>query len=269
MAHGWTLGAELWDDAIALLTEEFGDDVRIVTYDNRGHGRSDAGGPGSAKLEQLADDLRAVIDAYAPDGPLILVGHSMGGMALLAFVERHLDVVRDRVRGTAFVCTSPGRMWSPFKRAPGFYRLAPYVLGMAGPRRLGPAWLIRPGLKRGLYGGVAERRHLDETIRQMKSVDSRAFADLGVSMMRHERDHLLSRLDGITTVVFTGSRDRLTPPRHGRRIAEGIDGAVLVSEPGAGHMVPCERSVSVARELAAMARAVIAQRSAVPIARSA
>ncbi len=256
-AHGWTLGSELWDDVIARLVDRFGEDVNIVSYDHRGHGRSDAGPRGSGTLEQLADDLRTVIDVCAPGGKVILAGHSMGGMALLAFAERHRDLLDDRVAGAVFVCTSPGRMWNPLKRLPGFYLTAPTVLGVNNPRLLRNSWITRLGLKHGLYGGTAQTRHLNESIRQMRAVDPKIYAELGISMMRHERDGILGHFAAIPTVVFVGTRDRLTPARHGRRLAAGVDGALLLIEPGAGHMVPCERSVSVARELDALTRAVL------------
>lgn len=254
-AHGWTLGAEIWDDVIFHLLEALGDDVNIVSYDCRGHGRSDPGQPGRASLEQLADDLRVVIDDCAPVGEVILVGHSLGGMTLLTFAKRHRDLLSERVAGAAFVCSSPGRMWNPLKRMFGFYALAPLVLKLSSPRMLRPSRLTRMGLRHGLYGGTAQTRHLNETIRQMRAVDPVVYAELGVSMMRHECDPILRFFDGIPTVVFAGTRDRLTPARHGRRIAEGIDAATLFIEPGAGHMIPCERPNSLARELVAMTTA--------------
>lgn len=257
LAHGWTLGAELWDDVIRRLLDKFGEEVNIVSYDHRGHGRSDAGPRGSGTLEQLADDLRTVIDTCAPAGKVILAGHSMGGMALLAFAERHRDLLDERVAGAAFVCTSPGRMWNPLKRLPGFLLTAPLVLGINNPRLLRHSWITRFALKHGLYGGTAQIRHLNESIRQMRAVDPRIYAELGVAMLRHERDGALGRFAAIPTVVFAGTRDHLTPARHGRRIAEGIDGALLLIEPGAGHMAPCERSVSVARELGALTRTAL------------
>lgn len=261
-AHGWTLGAEIWDDVIFGLRCEFSDDVKLISYDARGHGTSDAGERGRGTVEQLADDLRAVIEQCAPSGEVILVGHSLGGMTLLAFAERYRDLLVERVAGAAFVCTSPGRMWNPLKRIPGFFAVAPVVLGIGSPQLVRTSWLTRLGLRHGLFGGTAQTRHLNTTIRQMRAVDPKVYAELGTSMMRHERDAIVRYFASIPTVVFAGTGDHLTPARHGRRIAEGIENAMLIIEPGAGHMVPYERSASVTRELAGMVTAATAARDA-------
>ena len=45
--------------------------------------------------------------------------------------------------------------------------------------------------------------------------------------MTHERTEALKVYDGIPTHVLVGTRDVLTPPDHGRRIAENVEGAVF------------------------------------------
>lgn len=80
--------------------------VRVVTYDQRGHGRSTWGSVRAQSIKGLADDLATVIEATAPTGPLVIGGHSMGGMTLLAYAGRHADAVRERVRGVALLSTT-------------------------------------------------------------------------------------------------------------------------------------------------------------------
>ncbi|WP_257138824.1 alpha/beta fold hydrolase, partial [Streptomyces sp. wa1071] len=77
-SHGYCLGQDSWHFQRAALRGL----VRAVYWDQRSHGRS---GRGRAQadgvpvgIDQLGRDLRAVIDAAAPEGPLVLVGHSMG-----------------------------------------------------------------------------------------------------------------------------------------------------------------------------------------------
>ena len=77
-------------------------------WDQRGHGRS-AIGPGGELHDRPARPGPArVIDAVAPEGPLVLVGHSMGGMTIMALADQRPELFRDRVVGVAFVCTSAG-----------------------------------------------------------------------------------------------------------------------------------------------------------------
>jgi pimeloyl-ACP methyl ester carboxylesterase len=57
------------------LTEEWGRQVRMVFYDQRGHGWSDEGPSATYTVGQLGSDLEAVLGAAAPRGPVILVGH--------------------------------------------------------------------------------------------------------------------------------------------------------------------------------------------------
>ena len=70
-------------------------------------------------IDQLGRDLKAVIDAAAPEGPLVLVGHSMGGMTVMALADQYPELIRDRVVGVAFVGTSCGRARRGQLRAAG------------------------------------------------------------------------------------------------------------------------------------------------------
>jgi alpha-beta hydrolase superfamily lysophospholipase len=60
----------------------------VVGYDHRGHGRSEGARGRIAKWDDLLHDLSLVIDAVRKDklGPLVLLGHSMGGMVAARFV---------------------------------------------------------------------------------------------------------------------------------------------------------------------------------------
>ena len=104
--HGVTLSSRVW----AKQFESFPDaGFRAVAFDSRGHGESSAGDTGHS-LDNLADDLRTVLEALDLRD-VILVGHSMGGMAVQAFAIRHPDVVDERVRGLVLlvdVVAQPG-----------------------------------------------------------------------------------------------------------------------------------------------------------------
>ncbi|GAB17509.1 putative hydrolase [Gordonia effusa NBRC 100432] len=203
----------------------------------------------------MAADLKKVIEVCAPDGDLVLVGHSLGGMVLMALAEHWPDLLAERVSGVVFASTSSGALWSPVKHLPGFISAAPWVLRLNRPHLMKNTGLTRLLMRRRLYGGAASRSHLEETIEQMRSVDATVMADLGIALLLHERSHLLSAFDSIPTVVLSGSKDRLTRTRHSRRIAEGIAGALLLEEPSAGHIIPHERPAVVIREVGVLVRA--------------
>lgn len=108
--HGYCLGQDSWHFQRAALRGM----VRAVYWDQRSHGRSARGFSQAdgerVTIDQLGRDLKAVIDAAAPEGPLILVGHSMGGMTIMALAEQFPELIRDRVIGVALVGTSSGHL---------------------------------------------------------------------------------------------------------------------------------------------------------------
>lgn len=79
--------------------------ARVVLWDYRGHGLSDAPeDPAAYSMEQVVDDLGRVLDWAAPDEPWILGGLSFGGLASLHYTLGHPD----RVRALLLIDTGPG-----------------------------------------------------------------------------------------------------------------------------------------------------------------
>ncbi|UUZ61471.1 alpha/beta fold hydrolase [Nocardioides sp. B-3] len=105
--HGWYMDLSTWHFQREALNES---GVRRVFYDQRGHGLSSWEGldRGERGVRQLAGDLASVIEAVAPTGRLVLVGHSMGGMTLMAFAQSHLSIIKERVDGVMLVATGAG-----------------------------------------------------------------------------------------------------------------------------------------------------------------
>ncbi|HZC93757.1 MAG TPA: alpha/beta fold hydrolase, partial [Mycobacterium sp.] len=88
LLHGFCLDQSSWDIQIGQLIREWGNDIRIISYDHRGHGDSADAPMHTYRIEQLADDLATLLIALRVKGPLTLAGHSMGGMAALAYLAR-------------------------------------------------------------------------------------------------------------------------------------------------------------------------------------
>src|SRR4051812_10352552 len=105
LLHGWCLDRRTWHHQVTALRAAH-PQPRIITYDTRGHGRSGHTLLRSATLIQLGDDLAEVIRRYAPTGPVVLAGHSMGGMTIMEYAATHPDEFADRVAGLLFVSTT-------------------------------------------------------------------------------------------------------------------------------------------------------------------
>jgi pimeloyl-ACP methyl ester carboxylesterase len=267
-AHGWTLDLRTWG-LVAHRLAGGPSPVRVVRYDHRGHGRSAAVDPATMTIEQLADDLAAVLAAVAPDGPLVLGGHSMGGMTLMALAERYPDAIA-RAAGIALVATaSGGAMKRPFglppRRAALFRLVEPRVYGsrrwatrstLGNPRVLAPAarWLLL-----GRDPSAEARRITAEMLAGCRPLTVSGFRP---TLDAHERDAALAAFASIPTVLLAGDRDRLTLVPAARRIARSLPSAELTIFPEAGHMLPLERTAGVADRIAALARAAVTDREA-------
>lgn len=142
LAHGWTLSNRIWED-VAQSVVAADSAVRVIAYDHRGHGLSDR--VPEASIEELADDLGAVITALVPTGPVVLGGHSLGGFTLTALAERHPDLVVERVEGAMLVATSAGELMGAVRRIPGTEATMKFALRLGSrvkmPSR--PLFLVR------------------------------------------------------------------------------------------------------------------------------
>ena len=90
---------EHWKNQMMVLSK----DHKTVAFDFRGHGKSDIPKDMSYSAEELAEDISAVVDSIHLD-KFILVGHSMGGSASIAYSGKHPE----RVAGL-FLVGTPGK----------------------------------------------------------------------------------------------------------------------------------------------------------------
>ncbi len=234
LLHGWTLDLTSWDRVAAALPG------RVLRYDHRGHGRS--GGGNVRTIDRLADDLAEVLAARVPDGEIVFAGHSMGGMTMMALAERHPSVYA-RVRGAVFVATASGAL-PPV-------RIAEKVLGRWMGRRavIGFARTTPVGLRLMLFGRRPSWRDVVAASWMISRCAGAAFVDFRYEVAAHDRAKALAELAAVPAVVLVGGADLLTPVRHARAIVAELPRAELVVYPGAGHMLPMERSAEVAERI--------------------
>jgi pimeloyl-ACP methyl ester carboxylesterase len=260
LAHAWTQDHTEWDPVLPLLPP----DVRVIRYDHRGHGGSAPAKPGTATVAQLANDLAELIANLAPEGRLVLAGHSMGGMTLMALAEGHAQLVRERVAGVAFIATSCSDMDRLTLGLPGAAgRLAARADQALGRRlaRYGkefvpvPAVLARPATRWLAFGSKADRRAVRAMTAQFLRAHPSSIGGFRASMSQHDRRAALAILRGKPSVILAGDRDRLAPLRHAKVIAAELPDAEFVLFPGAGHELTYERTRGVAARLRALLEA--------------
>lgn len=105
-AHGFCLHMDAWAPQRAYLAMVWRGRARLVFFDHRGHGGSGAADTDSYTISQLGRDLDAVIRTVAPQGPIVLVGHSMGGMAVMSYVAHHQEAAAAQVVGVGLISTA-------------------------------------------------------------------------------------------------------------------------------------------------------------------
>jgi pimeloyl-ACP methyl ester carboxylesterase len=234
---------------------------RVVTYDQRGHGRSGMPDLERCTIAQLGRDLSAVMDATCTAGPVVLVGHSMGGMTVMSYAGQHRELVRDRVLAVALVSTSPGGdEMTEF----GLGATAGRVVGSFGPavlarlsRHVGPFDALRR-MGRGVQDAVVQRWAFDSPVSTelVHLVGDMIFGtsfDVMAAFLP-DMDSLdigedLGALVGVETLVINGAGDLITPPSHSEEIVRRIPGAEHVVVEDAGHIIQLEHPQVVTQQL--------------------
>ncbi|MFD0262258.1 alpha/beta fold hydrolase [Kitasatospora indigofera] len=255
LAHGWTCSIAFWAPVIRQLAGDF----RLVAYDQRGHGRSDApSGRAGYSTRALADDLEAVLTRVVPaGGRALLAGHSMGGMTVMAAGDR--AGVASRTAAALLVSTGAADLVAELRvapdalRSPGLRRfLHQRILKSRLP--LGPVTGVsRAVLRYATMGPSAPAGRVEATARIVHACPTPVRAHwAGVLGELDVRDGLAAL--AAPTAVIVGTDDRLTPPVLAHRIVAGLrDPQGLLLLPGAGHMAPVERPAEVAAEIRRLA----------------
>jgi pimeloyl-ACP methyl ester carboxylesterase len=259
LLHGWCLDRHTWQHQVAALGRLGTRRPRVITYDARGHGRSGSTELSSATLGQLGDDLAEVLRQHAPSGPIVLAGHSMGGMTIMEYAHRHRADFAERVAGLLFVSTTAEGHTHTHYGLPAQLAMlmragetiGAGVLARSGAWRPHRALLpaLRPALRWLLFGESYEEPAMQVTLRCVGRTSLRSIGGFRASVGAQQRLDTLAELGGVPAAVLVGDRDRLTPPPCARSIADALPGAGLTVFPGAGHMLPLERHADVSATL--------------------
>ncbi|WP_244524168.1 alpha/beta hydrolase [Blastococcus sp. DSM 46786] len=262
LSHGFTARLAEWEPQRAALRDR----ARLVLWDQRGHGRSGWTPLTRATIDRTGHDLGQVLDAVAPAGPVVLAGHSMGGMSILALARQRPELFGTRVVGAFLLATSAGGLVAGgltgflvrVLRRLRLLRLYLWLLQRLAPalerRRRRGTFLGRQAIRRLLFGrDDADRRSVRMVQQLLEETPLPVTMAFYATFLDHDETAALEVLRRVPVTVVAATHDRLTPEAHGRRIAEAVGpGAELVVVPGAGHSVNLTRTEVVNRAFAGL-----------------
>ncbi|HEY7051929.1 MAG TPA: alpha/beta hydrolase [Mycobacterium sp.] len=248
-AHGFCMCMGAFHFQRARLEREWGDQVRMVFYDQRGHGQSARAPIETYTVEQLGRDLESVLAVTAPRGPVVLVGHSMGGMTVLSHARQFPQCYGGRVVGAAVISSAAeGVSRSPL----GEILKNPALEALRFATRYSPKLVHRArGSARALISPVFRTAaYGDERISpSVVAFSEKMIHDTPVETMVeflhalevHDEHAGLKALARVPTLIACGDRDLLTTVAGSREMAEALPKSELVVVSGAGHLVELER----------------------------
>lgn len=248
LAHGYALDHRSWHRVLPAL---IGAGVQVVAYDHRGHGESSPATAETATIERLGDDLAELIERGVRSPKVVVVGHSMGGMAAMALAERHPRLFSQRVSGLVFVSTAAGRVAESSLAWPqAVGRLVEELEKVFGPvvrhirGRIEPAKAA--GLKWWLFGDEPDADDAELTARMVADHWPATVALFRPAFDKYDRQAALTVAAGTPVVAVVGEKDRLCPASHAAALVKAVGSGEAVVLPGAGHMVPLERPAELA-----------------------
>lgn len=249
--HGLCLNSTSWTHHINQLTDRYGPAVRIITYDHRGHGSSAGAPTPSYTIARLAADLSDVLRALRVRGPLTLVGHSMGGMTALAYLDQPRNQRPVEPTGLVLIATAAGKLT---QRGLGRILAGPGTATLVhraahAPDRL-LCTLARPicTLLSHLGDHVASTTLASVALTALTTTPPRTALGFLPTLRTYDLYPNLPNISALT-VILSGDVDPLTPAEHSRDLAAAIPGARHITVAGAGHMLPQQAPAVILRAI--------------------
>jgi pimeloyl-ACP methyl ester carboxylesterase len=264
LCHGYALNSASWCFQRAELARQ----ARVVAWDQRGHGRSQRGPSAHATIDQLGRDLLAVLDQTGTTGPVVLIGHSMGGMAILALAGQHPELFGSRIVGVALLGTSAGPVTGDFGMSArvmdAVHWAAPWAFSAL--RRMSRAAPVREVVQllvpRHAFASPVPAAVADFLVDLIDSTPLPVLADFFPQFRYHDKRDALPSLHEVECLVMAGDHDTVIPCGDTEEICRTLPEAEFVVLPNAGHAFPLEHPDLVNAHLSRLLRVFASRRTA-------
>ena len=241
--HGYALNLDNWH----FQRQHFRGRVRQVFYDLRSHGRSSRSSPERCRLDQLVVDLEQVLDEVVGPGPVVLVGHSMGGMTIMRLAQARPELFGTRIVGVGLLHTSAGEManHSPIRGLPGrtFSRVAEPLMAslnripeLVDRTRQAGSDLAFVATRRMAFASEVPASYVEFVSEMLAQTPLEVVADFYPAFAELNEYQALPGLSKLPVVVVGGEDDLFTPVEHTERITELLPDAVALRLPHCGHL---------------------------------
>ena len=243
--HGFSLTSDCWH----FQRLAFRGKRRMVFYDQRSHGRSGRAEHGTATIDQLGRDLLQVLDTLAPGEPVVLVGHSMGGMSIVALAEHHPELFGDRIVGLGLISTTAGgqrthKIVSKYIPDAVGRRVVERGLLVAAERerilelarRSGSAIALRVIEEFAFGDDPVPRSYVEFLDSMISATPLKVLVEFIPQFDALDKFHVVAAFTRVPTWIVCGTKDKLTSIEHARKLHEHVPGSHLVELRGGGHM---------------------------------
>jgi pimeloyl-ACP methyl ester carboxylesterase len=256
LTHGWGFDASAWCHIRRQLPASF----RLLLWDLPGMGASTSFGDGVYQIERFAENLHLL--TLRAQGPVVLVGHSIGGMTMLTFCRRYPALLGSKVKGLILIDTT---FTMPLRTTAGAHLLPQLQKPIAKAilhvnRLLWPAvWLMN---WQSYLNGTS---HLVTRLVSFSRDVTRGELDFAARFTTTQHPGVVAKgilatldwdesatLEGIPvpTTVIVGKEDRLTVPQASHYIASTVPDGKLSEITPAGHSGIVEESDAYAAAIA-------------------
>jgi pimeloyl-ACP methyl ester carboxylesterase len=238
--HGFSLDLTTWHYQWTGLSDRY----RCVLFDLRSHGRSGPAAGGDVSLEAFAHDLAAVVASLPTRRRVLLVGHSMGSMAILAMAESHPELFSKRIGGCVFAGSAAGDVMRGIAASirtlarPGLGSLRRAARGVDGLRRA----VLTKGTDVGhlvvratQFGPDASPHMVNYVVGLAARAPSEVWTDGLASLMDVNLRHAVTHVT-VPALVLVGEHDRVTPRSSAGALADSLPNGRLEVLPRAGHI---------------------------------